>query len=216
MNKIFTITLALAMATMLAACSSSPKTEMEKVVEAQIGSERVLSRMDEMSSRPKWVTEETPFKIEGGTVTSLGFAAIPSDHNLQAGYRIAENNSKAAIASAVSSRLEFIFQQAEESTTMGTNQVQFIGSETSRLTTNSMRLSRRYFEKVATTTEGGQVSVQYKIFVLTSMPESDFKVAITDAIRKNQGKLGISSEFAKKVDQQWENFVNANPTEQKQ
>lgn len=196
-------------------CSSAPKTELEKAKANQIGEEKIISRMDEMSSRPKWVSEETPFRIEDGLVTSLGLTVIPADHNLQAGYRIAENNAKASIASAIENRLEFIFQNAEEGTAIGANQAQFIGAEASKLTTNSMRLSKRYYEKVAIVGENGQVSVQYRIFVLASMPEKDFKLAITDAIKKSQGKVGISKEFAAKVDQHWNSFVNADQSRQR-
>ena len=49
------------------------------------------------------------------------------------------------------------------------------------------------------------------------MDEPQFKAAINDAILKSQGKQGISAEFAKKVDQHWDMFVNEAPqNEQRQ
>ena len=45
------------------------------------------------------------------------------------------------------------------------------------------------------------------------MPETDFKRAILDAIRKQQGKGGLSKDFAQKVDQHWDKFVNAPATD---
>ncbi|MGZ3709244.1 MAG: hypothetical protein ACXWPM_10930, partial [Bdellovibrionota bacterium] len=39
------------------------------------------------------------------------------------------------------------------------------------------------------------------------MPESDFKRAILDAVRRAQGKAGISADFAEKVNQQWERLT---------
>lgn len=39
------------------------------------------------------------------------------------------------------------------------------------------------------------------------MPELDFKRAILNAIKKQEGKQGISQEFSKKVDDHWDNFV---------
>lgn len=192
-------------------CSSAPKTELEKATANQVGQEKIVSRIDDLTSRPSWLKEEMPFIISGNKVYSLGMTVIPADHNLSAAYRIAENNSKASISSAIESRLDFVFQNAEESTTMGTSQARYIGAEASKLTTNSLRLSKRYWEKLATVQENNQVSLQYRVFVLTEMPEQDFKVAITDAIRRSQGKQGLSAEFAKKVDQHWDSFVNATP-----
>jgi len=198
----------------MVACSSSPKTELEKAVANQVGQEKVMGRIDGLDSRPEWLKEETPFKILDGKVYSLGMTTIPADHNLSAAYRIAENNSKASISHAIESRLDFVFQNSEEGTMMGAGQARYIGAEASKLTTNSLRLSKRYWEKVAVQ-ESNQVALEYRVFVLTEMPEQDFKTAIVDAIRKNQGKKGISAEFAKKVDAHWDSFVNASTEERK-
>lgn len=201
---------------LIQACSSSPKTGLDKVVADNIGQEKIISRIDDLSSRPSWLQEQTPFRIEGGKVLSMGSTVIPADHNLSAAYRIAENNSKALISHSIEQRLDFVFQNAEEGTSLGANQAQYIGAEASKLTTNSLRPSKRYWEKVAIVGQGGETTVQYRVFALSELPEEDFKKAILDSIRKNQGKQGISTEFAKKVDKHWDNFVNANPNEQKQ
>ncbi len=218
MKKLKTIALAFAGAAMVTACSSSPKTGLDKIVADNIGQEKIISRIDEISSRPSWLQEQTPFRIESGKVLSMGMTTIPADHNLSAAYRIAENNSKALISHSIEQRLDFIFQNAEESTALGTNQAQYIGAEASKLTSNSLKPSKRYWEKVATIGQDGQTTVQYKVFALSEMAEEDFKKAIVDSIRKNQGKQGISADFAKKVDKHWDAFVNANPqpSEQKQ
>jgi hypothetical protein len=39
------------------------------------------------------------------------------------------------------------------------------------------------------------------------MPETDFKRAVINAIRKQEGKGGLSQDFSKKVDEHWDNFV---------
>lgn len=213
MSQVNTIILAVAMASAMTACSTTPKTELEKSISNQSGQERVISRIDEMDSRPKWLQEQTPFRFEDGKVYSIGITSIPADGNLSAAYRIAENNGKSSISHAIEQRLSFVFQNAEEGTTLGASQAQFLGAEASKLTTNSLRLAKRYWEKVAAV-QNEQVSVQYRVFVLVEMDEPAFKAAITDAIRKNQGKQGISAEFAKKVDQHWDSFVGtdkANP-----
>ncbi len=198
----------------LCACSTAPKTEMEKAVASNIGEERIISRIDDMSSRPSWLKESQPFQIVDGKVLSLGMSVISINDNLSAAYRIAENNAKSSISHAVEQRLDYIFENAEEGTGFS-SQARYIGSEASKLTSSNLQLKYRYWEKVAVQGQN-EVAVQYRVFVLSQMDEPQFKAAITDAIRKSQGKQGISAEFAKKVDQHWDKFVNeSSPNEQR-
>lgn len=192
---------------LIAACSSSPTIQ----VPTNVGQEKVINRIDDLSSRPSYITEQNPFKIEGGKVYALGETTGPIDSNLSALYRIAQNNAKSLISSSVEARLDYILQNAEEGITMGTSQARYIGSEVSQLTTHSIRLDHQYWEKVATVQESGQVTVSYRVFALVEIPEHDFKTAIFDAIRASQGKLGISAEFAKKVDEHWEKITGSLP-----
>ncbi|HLD99588.1 MAG TPA: hypothetical protein VJB59_04975 [Bdellovibrionota bacterium] len=199
--------LALAFSVLLiVGCSSAPTVSTPENTP-----DRVVARIDDLSSRPGWLHESEPFKIESGTVTNLGQTTIPSDHRVEAAYRIAENSAKAGIASAIEQRLEFIFQNAEEGTAIGSTQARYIGAEAAKLTTNSLRPGKRYWEKVATTSDSGNRTTIYRVFSTVSMPESDFKAAIMDAIRRAQGKGGLSADFAKKVDSHWDQFTNANP-----
>jgi hypothetical protein len=188
----------------LAGCSSTPsqrnpETEPDKVV----------ARIDNLDERPKYINEAEPFRVENGTVVSTGMTTIPTSDRVEAGYRIAQNSAKGLIAGAVESRLEFIFQNAEEGTSLGATQARYIGAEASTLVTNSIRPGKNYWEKVATTTDSGERITQYKIFSTVNMPESDFKRAILDAIRAAQGKTGLSKNFADKVDAHWNQFVGA-------
>ena len=80
-------------------------------------------------------------------------------------------------------------------------------SAAANLTTSTLRLDKRYWEKVATTQDNGQRVTQYKVFVTVKMPEADFKRSVMDAIHKQQGKGGIGEDFAKKVDQHWDRFT---------
>lgn len=180
--------------------STGPKT-------AESEPDVILSRIDGMDERPNWLIESEPFRIANGQVVSLGQTEIPGSDRVNAGYRIAEDNAKAHIANAISSRLEFIFQNAEEGTSMDSTQARYIGAEASKIVTSSIRQGQRYYEKVATTGDDGRRLTRYKIFATVTMPEADFKRAITDAIRKANGKGGLSEDFAKRVDLQWSKFV---------
>jgi hypothetical protein len=131
------ILMALLSLLVVAGCSS---TNSKKISEMQgnVGEERILSRIDEISSRPNWLIESEPFRIEGGKVLSMGMTSIPADDRVEAAFRIAENNGKAAIANAIEQRLDFVFQNAEEGTGMSSTQARYIGAEASRLTTSSL------------------------------------------------------------------------------
>lgn len=75
------------------------------------------------------------------------------------------------------------------------------------MTTSNIKLQKRYWEKVVTYTDAGTPKVIYRVFTSVSMPEGDFKKAVLDALKKREGKGGISGEFAKKVDVEWKKLV---------
>src|SRR5438046_192794 len=106
MTKKFEIVLLTMVVLLIGGCGSVPKqTTPENTQDV------VISRIDDLSKRPEWVKESEPFKIQNGKVISLGQTSIPGDNRVEAGYRIAENNAKASIATAIEKRLEFLFQQ---------------------------------------------------------------------------------------------------------
>ncbi len=195
---------------LVAGCSSAVKNPTK----AEMEPDRVVSRIDELSARPDWLKESEPFRIEKGSVISTGMTTIPASDRVEAAYRIAQNNAKSSIAAAIEQKLEFILQNAEEGTSINSNQVRYIGAETSNLITNTIRPGKNYWEKVATTQDSGERITQFKVFSTVTMPENDFKRAIFDAIKKAQGKGGISKDFAKKVDQHWDKFTENHPTQE--
>ena len=137
----------------VSACSSSPKNKSP----AEIEPDKVISRIDDLGSRPDYIKESEPFRIENGSVISTGQATIPATDRVEAAFRIAQNNAKAAIAGAIEQKLEFIFQNAEEGTSLNATQARYIGAEASKLVTNSIRISKNYWEKVASTSDSGEL-----------------------------------------------------------
>ena len=194
-------------ALILSGCGSTPKNAPL----SEIQEDKVVSRIDGLSSRPSWVKESAPFSISSGKVISLGQTTILGDNRVEAAFKIAENNAKRNISNAIEQKLSFVFQNAEEGTDIDSNQVQSISGEVSRMTTSSIRPENYYWEKVATTLDSGERVTQYKVFASVSMPEQEFKKAVLNAIKKRQGKGGISKDFAKKVDKEWDRLVEDKP-----
>lgn len=183
-------------------CSSNPANPTSENMP-----DKVVGRINDLSSRPNWLEEDKPFSIADGRVLSLGQTTIPGDNRVEAAYLIADNNAKGAICSAIEARLDFVFQNAEEGTSIDATQVRRIGAEACKITTSSIRPGNRYWEKVASTTDSGERVTRFKVFSTVTMPETEFKKAVLNAIRKQEGKAGISQEFAKKVDEHWDQFT---------
>jgi len=194
----------------ISGCSSRPN-----VKNAENEPDAIISRIDNLDERPKYINESEPFRIEDGQVISTGMTTIPGSDRVDAAFRIAQNSAKAAIAGAIEQRLEFIFQNAEEGTSMGATQARYIGAEASKLVTSTIRPHKNYWEKLASTTDSGERVTQYKVFSTVTMPEAEFKKAVMNAIRNAQGKANISEAFAKKVDAQWDQFTGQVPQEKR-
>lgn len=196
-------------------CSSAPKDDPSPELPvspppplaSEVQPDKVLSRINGLNSRPEWLNEEKSFEIKGGKLVSMGQTTIPGDNRVEAAYMIAENNAKGSICAAIENRLDFIFQQAEESTAIDSIQIRRIGAEACKLTTSSLRPGHRYWEKVAVTADSGDRTTRYKVFATVEMPEQEFKKAILDTARRRQGKDGLSEDFAKKVDERWDQFA---------
>lgn len=195
---------------MLALCAGCAST-VKNPTKSEIEPDRVISRIDDLSSRPNWLKESEPFRIADGQVYSLGSTSIPGDQRVEAAFRVSDNNAKSGVANAIEQKLEFIFQNAEEGAEMGADQARYIGAEASSLITSSIRSDKRYWEKIATTQDSGERVTRYKVFSLVSMPEADFKKAIMAAVRKAEGKKGLSKNFAEKVDKHWDQFTSQLP-----
>lgn len=195
MKRIFRSLLALS----VLACAACSSVSMK---------DQVIARSDDLSARPEWVKDSETFTVSKGTVYMLGSTTIPATSSPDRAYRIAENNAKQGLSSAIEQKLDFVFQNAEEGTEIGSDQTRFIGMEASKLVTSAIRPSNRYWEKVVTVTgaNADDKAVVYRVYARVAMPEKEFKKAIERAIAKAQ-KKGLSADFAKKVDAQWDRFT---------
>ena len=189
----------------LSACSSTPTHETP---ESQL--DEVIASMND-ESKPDWVEdmEKEPFKFDDGFVISLGIAEIPaSNGRLSAAYKIADNDAKRNIASAVQAKLEFYFQHSAEGTDFDAQYSRSIGAESSKITSSHFRVHKRYWQKVAYTADEGSRLSKYVAYVTIKMPEGKFRQSIAKAMKDLENKKGLSDSFRKSVDAHWEKFVD--------
>jgi hypothetical protein len=177
-----------------------------------VPADKVVERIDEMSSRPDWLRESMPFIISDGLVVSQGQTEIPADHRLDAAFRVATNNAIAGMCGAIERKLEFIFQNSEEGTGLDSRQVRYIGAEATRLVASSIKPGKHYWEKVVHYSAAGAHQTKYRVFATVEMQEDEFKQAIMDALRHRAGKVGLSAEFVDKVDEQWDRLSSPERT----
>lgn len=169
--------------------------------------DKVIARSDNLSSRPKWVKESQIQTASGDYLYFIGQARIPAERaNISMGYRIAENNAKNTIASIINQNLTYIFQNVEEGTSIGSNQIHFVATESAKMLASKIIPSDRYWEKVLTTiNSSNDKEVIYLIFSRVKIKESDMKSAIERTLTKNSG---ISEELKNKALTQWDNMVD--------
>ncbi len=170
-------------------------------------SDKVIQRSDDLSSRPSWAKESTPLTKKDSDLYFLGQARIPAEKaNVSMGYRIAENNAKNSIASAINQNLTYMFQNAEEGTSYDANQIQFVSTESAKAVMSKAIVSDRYWEKVLSTVNAeADKEMFYSIYARVKISESDLKQAIERTLNKNKG---ISEDLKKKAAQQWDLMVN--------
>lgn len=174
----------------------------------KIKKDKVVARIDNLKSRPKWIKESTPFYVKDGEMYMIGQTKLPArDANISMGYRIAENNAKMAFSAMIEQRLSYIFQNAEEGLNINASQAKYVAGETSKVTVNSLMLSDRYWEQVVSTVDAeGARQMYYVIFARVKISEDEFKKTVNNALEKNKNKK-LSEKFKQQVDSHWDDLV---------
>lgn len=157
--------------------------------------------------KPSWANEGQPFQISDDKVQAVGVTYIRGDERPEAGSRISAHNAKAQIARSIETRLESIFQQAEEGNSFDSTQAKYIGSEVTKLTTNSVREESMYWERFAQSEEDGSRVIRYRIYSLVTMPKADFERAIREAIAGASKRGKLSKSFQEKVDRHFDHLI---------
>ena len=160
-------------------------------------SERVITRMDDLSEKPKWASISKVMFADKGKVFSVGYSEGLADNRVSALSRIADNNARLEISRNILNETGFIFQNIEEGINEGGQFSRFYGNELSKSITHGVRQERRYWEKVKTFDESGDVIFKVRVYSLISIEEKDLRKAIKMSLTK---KKEISPKMREAID----------------
>lgn len=189
--------------TLLTACSSNP---VQQQFDEEAAKDKIIDRSDELSKRPEWVNESESYSVKGGNIYSLGVTTIKGDQQIDAAYRIAENNAKAVFSKAIEQKLEYFLQSAKEGMDIGTDVNRYISTEVSKLSSSGIIVSNKYWEKYITTESSGLKVARYRVFVRVMIAESILKDQVFKALNKSSG-VAQTQEFKKSLEKKWEEII---------
>lgn len=159
--------------------------------------ERVYTPVGKTPKRPAWIDPKNPFEIKDGEVHTLGQTVTPPGASIEEGYIIASNSAKEALCKATEYRLDFIFQDSEEGSTVDHKQIKEITMDVCTGVAAITKPGKRYWEKVMTTASNGDRVIVYRVFVTDMIPEKKFKSLVARSIKKQEGKGKIPKDYAK-------------------
>lgn len=190
------------------ACTSAPKVGNGVVYEK----DQILSTAGE-KAMPEWAErgELQPFVIKDGKVYSVGITTIRDGERPEAAARMAETNARSNISKAITNRLEYLFQGAEENYGFDSTHAKFIGAEASSLTTHSMEVGGQWWKRYVQMSESGERHIYYKVYALITESEADLRKAIFEASHDGEVKHKLSKGFQEQVNRQWSRFVESDP-----
>jgi hypothetical protein len=149
--------------------------------------EKVLVRMDEADSKPKWATLSKTMYVSKGNIYAVGFVEVPAGSRISAAAKIADNNARLEIGRQVTNDMAFIFQNMEEGIGEGGQLARFYGSEVSKHMSHGIQTEKRYWEKVQSFDEDGEKTYKLRLYSLIFIKQSNMKKAITRALAKDNG-----------------------------
>lgn len=187
-------------------CSSAARLDDNR----EIVPDKTLSTLND-SSQPSWADEAKPQTIQGQDMMSVGVTTISDTDSLSMGLRVAENNSRVNLAKTIENKLEYYFQNAEQSGGIENSQAKSLGSETTQLTTHSLKLESYWYKRYVTTQETGR-HIFVKIYALTSMPVKDVRTAMDQAISGKVNEHKLSEDFKAKADAQFSKILGVEDT----
>lgn len=181
-------------------CSSAVRLDNREITP-----DVVLSTMDG-TSQPSWASEGKPWYQDGPNVYSVGVTTIHGNERVEAAMRVAALNSRVAFAQTVNDKLSAYLQSAEENFSLDSTQVKSLASSASELTAHSIKTESYWYKRYVSTQEDGK-HIYYKVYALSSMPVTDLRQAMDQAISGKINEHKLSDDFKTKADAQFSKIL---------
>ena len=153
---------------------------------ASVG-ERTIVRMKGHSEAPEWATLSQSTYIKSDRLYSVGFTEVNAGARISAAFRVSDNNARFEISREVTNDMAFIFQNLEEGLDDSGTLARFYGTEVSKLIVQNIRQEKRYWEKVQSFDESGEVIYKLRLYSLVSIKKSDLRKAVKMSLDKGKG-----------------------------
>lgn len=182
---------------LVTACSSTKELK---------GTEKVLSRIDDLSSRPDWFKESQDIEDKGDKVIFWGRSTLKRGERIETGYKISELSAKSKIANYVSERINSITQGAEEVSDQDRGIFREVITQKSKVRLSEVKNGKRYWEKVLIHSRDEDGEVEFRVFQSVEIKKSDLAKLVKESL---EGTKGLSDEFKQKVDAEWDKVAQA-------
>ena len=193
----FCVTSFVALTLQLTACSSGPKP-------SEYAADRVVGRSDELTSRPKWVSETMSVSDQGDNTNFIGMSETPGDSRVQAAFKMSDAAARGHLANKIETNVTKIVQSSETGLSMDEQQLRSLIQEISQTTLHSVDIKERYWEKVVHTETGGTEVVHLKTFSLISIPKAEIKKMVIASIDQSKDAKPVKGDFKTLVNDKWE------------
>jgi len=164
--------------------------------------DKVLGRIDDLESRPKWFNESEDVQEHGDKLIFWGRTTLKRGERVEIGYRISELNAKSKIASYVSEKISSITQTADEVSEADSTLFRGIITQKAKVRLSEIKSGKRYWEKVLTVDAHGDEQIEHRVFQSVEIKKSDLAKLVREALE--QGKHKLSEDFTKKVEAEWD------------
>ncbi len=196
-NRLGLITV-LALIPFFSGCSSAPTNTEYKP-------DRVVGRMDELDSRPNWVTESTSVQEKDGKLQFIGVSEVPGDSRVQAAFKMSDASARGYVVNKIETSVLKVVESSDTGLSMEDQSLQSLIQEVSKSSLKNIDVKSRYWEKVARTSSGGSESLVLKTFSLIEIPTQEMKNLLTSAIEspKTQVKSDLRNRLKTAIDSGW-------------
>ena len=166
-------------------------------------SEKAVGSSTNGEGRPAWVSETDPVTLRDGKYIFVGYSEVPIKSRARRAYRASDAQAKAEYAALVETNLTRIVSISESGLELEDIDVSSFIQESSRLSLNSILVTKRYWERVIETNNDDSERGLLKVFSLIEVAEKDLKNEVKKAVKNSNTPSRFKAQMEVLVVQEW-------------